>query len=133
MPDRIRNTARTYLCRSEECAPDDDQKAAVSMYLGKMGKSELPGYNHLIDLVGRMKESNVWKGTIKGYFFKGSVPTKMKSDIQAYARTAGWKTKTTKRMTKSGILWRSKGKKYLLIFAVYRGIGSKIYCSLTVI
>jgi hypothetical protein len=133
MPDSIRNTARTHLCRSKECSPDDDQMAAVSVYLGKMGKSDLAGYKHLLDLVGRMKESNVWKGAIKGYFFKGTIPTKMKSEIQSYARTAKWQSKTTKRMTKSGILWRTKGKKYLLIFAVYRGMGNKIYCSLTVI
>ena len=81
MAKSIRNSARTYLCRSSECAPDEDQMAAVSMYLGKGGKSNQGGYKHLIDLVGRMKESNVWKGSIKGYFFKGSIPTKMKSDI----------------------------------------------------
>lgn len=133
MAKSIRNTARTYLCRSEDCAPDEDQKAAVSMHLGKAGRANLPGYKHLMNLVGRMKESNVWKGSIQGYFFKGSIPTSMKSDIQAYARTAGWQAKTTKRMTKRGILWRSKGKRYLLIFATYRGAAGKIYCSLTII
>ena len=133
MAKSIRNSARTYLCRSSECAPDEDQMAAVSKYLGKGGKSNQGGYKHLIDLVGRMKESNVWKGSIKGYFFKGSIPTKMKSDIQSYAQSAGWQSKTTKRMTKRGILWRAKGKRYLLIFANYRGAGNKIYCSLTII
>jgi len=133
MAKSIRNSARTYLCRSENCAPDEDQMAAVSMHLGKSGKANLPGYKHLMDLVGRMKESNVWKGSIRGYFFKGSIPTGMKSNIQSYARTAGWQSKTTKRMNKRGILWRSKGKRYLLIFANYRGTGNKIYCSLTII
>lgn len=129
----IRNSARTFRCRSENCTPDEDQLAAVSMYLGKQGKAKLPGYKHLMDLVGRMKESNVWKGSIKGYFFKGSIPTSMKSDIQSYASAASWQKKTTKRMSKSGILWRSKGKRYLLIFASYRGMGNRIYCSLTII
>lgn len=133
MAQGIRNTARTKLCRSDECRPDDDQRAAVSVQLGKQGRAELPGYNRLMELVELMKESNVWKGSIKGYFFKGTVPTKVKSDIQAFARTAGWQQTTTKRMTKTGILWRTKGKKYLLIFASYRGLGNRIYCSLTVI
>jgi hypothetical protein len=133
MADKIRNTARTRACRTGECKPTEDQTAAVSIQLGKAGKSNLPGYNALMDLVGRMKESNVWAGTITGFFFKGTIPTKMKSDIQSYARTARWKTRVTPRMKKSGILWRSKGKKYLLIFSEYRGAGSRVYCSLTII
>ena len=132
MAESIRNSARTYLCRSRDCAPDEDQLAQVSMHLGMQGKSKLEGYNHLIKLVKKMKESNVWKSSIRGYFFKGTVPTGMKSDIQSYARSARWKSKTTKRMTKQGIMWRAGGKRYLLIFANFRG-GNRIYCSLTVI
>jgi hypothetical protein len=133
MPDKIRNTARQMKCRSSECKPSGDEMAAVSKHLGKAGKAQLPGHKHLVDLVGRMKESNVWKGSIKGYFFKGTVPTKMKSDIESYARTARWKVRPTPKTKKQGILWRERGKKYLLIFATYKGAGNRVYCSLTII
>lgn len=133
MPKPLRNSARTHRCRSEGCVPDGEQMATVSMYLGKAQKSKLAGYKHLLTLVGQMKESNVWQGNILGYFFKGTIPSRMKSAIREYMQTANWQTKTTKRMKKSGILWRSKGKRYLLIFANYRGMGDKIYCSLTII
>lgn len=133
MAEAIRNNARTKMCRSKECAPDEDQLATVSVQLGKAGKSKLAGFGHLMELVKSMKESNVWKGSIKGYFFKGTIPTKMKSEIDSYTKTSRWKNTTTKRMMKSGILWRSKGKRYLLIFGKYRGAGNRIYCSLTII
>lgn len=107
--------------------------AAVSKHLGKANKSILPGYEKLLQLVGMMKESNVWKGTIKGYFFKGTVPTKVKSDIEGYARTARWEIRQTPKTKKQGILWRDGGKKYLLIFATYKGLGNRVYCSLTII
>ena len=132
-PSPIRNSARTHLCRSKGCTPDEVQMATVSMHLGKAGKSELAGYKHLLTLITKMRESNVWRGSILGYFFKGTIPSRMKSAIREYAETARWQTKSTKRMTKSGIMWRSQGKRYLLIFANYRGMGNKIYCSLTVI
>jgi hypothetical protein len=133
MPQEIRNTARRKACRSSECKPSGDEMAAVSKHLGKAGKSQLPGYKSLMELVGMMKESNVWTGTIKGYFFKGTIPTKIKSDIEAYARTAKWKVRPTPKTKKQGILWREKGKKYLLIFATYKGVGNRVYCSLTII
>jgi hypothetical protein len=132
MPE-IRNTARKAKCRSNECKPSGEELAAVSKHLGKAGKNQLPGHKALVDLVAMMKESNVWKGSIKGYFFKGTVPTKMKSNIEAYARTARWKIRPTPRTKKQGILWRESGKKYLLIFATYKGIGNRVYCSLTII
>lgn len=103
------------------------------MYLGKDRKSDLAGHKHLIDILGMMKESNVWRGNIIGYFFKGMISSRMKSAIQEYARAARWQSKTTPRTVKQGILWRAQGKKYLLIVASYRGMGSKIYCSLTII
>lgn len=133
MPKEIRNTARRRACRSDECKPSGDEMAAVSTHLGKANKSQLPGYKALLQLVGMMKESNVWTGTIKGYFFKGTVPTKMKSDIEGYARTARWQLRPTPKTKKQGILWREKGKKYLLIFATYKGAGNRVYCSLTII
>lgn len=133
MPQEIRNTARRKACRSTECKPSSDEMAAVSKHLGKANKSKLPGYEKLLQLVGMMKESNVWKGTIKGYFFKGTVPTKVKSDIEGYARTARWEIRQTPKTKKQGILWRDGGKKYLLIFATYKGLGNRVYCSLTII
>ena len=133
MSKAIQNYARVQKCQSADCSPDSDQMAEVSMHLGKRGKSKMAGFNHLNKLVSMMKESNVWTGSIKGYFFRGTIPTKMKSEIQEYSRVAGWQSKTTKRMSKSGILWRAKGKRYLLIFATYRGMGNRIYCSLTII
>lgn len=133
MAKQIRNIARVKFCQSDDCSPSDDHRAEVSMHLGKNGKSKLPGFNHLNNLVSLMKESNVWGGKIRGYFFKGSITTKMKSEIQDFASSSGWKTKSTKIMTKRGILWRAKGKRYLLIFANYRGMGNRIYCSLTII
>lgn len=120
-------------CRSTECKPTPDQMAAVSKNLGKTNKSQLPGYADLMKLVGMMKESNVWEGRIKGYFFKGTIPTKMKSNIESYARTARWDIRNTPKTKKNGTLWRDGGKKYLLIFATYRGMGNRVYCSLTII
>lgn len=133
MPQEIRNTARRRACRSSECKPSGNEMAAVSKHLGKANKSQEPGYADLIKLVGMMKESNVWEGSIKGYFFKGTIPTKMKSNIESYARTARWEIRPTPKTKKQGILWRDKGKKYLLIFATYKGMGNRVYCSLTII
>jgi hypothetical protein len=107
--------------------------AAVSVHLGKAGKSQVDGYNELLQLVSMMKESNVWKGSITGYFFKGTIPTKMKSSIQAYTRTAMWEKRSTPKTMKQGTLWYERGKKYLLIFATYKGLGNRVYCSLTII
>lgn len=129
----LRNTAKIQKCRSADCSPNSDEMAEVSMRLGKSGKSKMAGFTHLNKLVSMMKESNVWTGSIKGYFFRGTIPTKMKSEIKEYSKVAGWQSKTTKRMSKSGIMWRAKGKRYLLIFANYRGMGNRIYCSLTII
>lgn len=133
MPQEIRNTARRRACRSSECKPSGKEMAAVSKHLGKANKSKHPGYADILALVGMMKESNVWKGSIKGYFFKGTIPTKMKSNIESYARTARWDIRLTPKTHKHGVLWRELGKKYLLIFATYKGMGNRIYCSLTII
>jgi len=136
----LRNNARTIGCRSRSCVPSADVKALIAAKLGRGGKSEDRGYKEILSLIDRMVESNVWGGSIKGYFFKGTVETGTRSAILSFARGNNWKQTTGKRIVKYGIIirggalgWLGLGKKHLLIFGYYRGTPNKIYCSLTII
>jgi len=103
--------------------------------LGKNGKSDSRGYKEVLQLVDLMKESNVWGGSTKGYFFKGSIDTSMKSAITSFANSNGWQRTMGQRIIKYGIIIRGgkQNKRHLLIFGYYRGTPNRVYCSLTII
>jgi hypothetical protein len=112
----------------------------ISAKLGRGGKSEQRGYEEILSLVSKMVESNVWGGNIKGYFFKGTIETGMRSAILSFARSNGWQQTTGKRIIKYGTIirggrlgWLGMGKKHLLIFGYYRGTPNRVYCSLTIL
>lgn len=138
MARATKNKAKTISCRSKSCAPSANVKALIAAKLGGRGKSENRGYSEILDLIDNMVESNVWGGNIKGYFFKGTVETGIRSAILSFARGNSWKQTTGKRIVKYGTIIRgnskgSFGKRHLLIFGYYRGTPNKIYCSLTII
>lgn len=136
MPTNLRNTARSKNCRSKGCAPSDEVKAMLASKLGRGGKSKTDGYKDLMTILGSMKESNIWEGSIEGYFFKGSIPTGMKSNIISFALTNGWKMTTGKRIVKYGKIYTGgtkRTRKHLLIFGFYRGGKGMAYCSLTIL
>jgi hypothetical protein len=130
-----RNNARVVACRTRTCAPASDVKALLAAKLGKDGKSDSRGYSDIITLVGKMKESNVWGGSIKGYLFKGSVDTSMKSGITSFATSNGWQRTNGNRIIKYGTIIRGgkSGRRHLLIFGYYKGTPNRVYCSLTII
>lgn len=104
--------------------------------LGSRGKSKSSGYAELMELIGLMKESNIWEGSIKGYFFKGNIPTSMKSKITSFALSNRWKVTNGVRIIKYGKIitgGTKRSAKHLLIFGQYRGGRGKVYCSLTIL
>lgn len=123
------------LCRSESCKVSDETKAILAMKLGARGKSKDNGYGELMSLVNAMKESNVWGGSIKGYFFKGRVDTSVRSAVVSYASSNKWQRTMGTRVIKYGIIVRGgKGnKRHLLIFGYHRKAQNKVYCSLTIL
>jgi hypothetical protein len=136
MASTLRNTARTKNCRSEGCSPSDEVKAILSSKMGRGGKSKDKGFNDLMTLIGAMKESNIWEGSIQGYFFKGNIPTSMKSSIMSFALNSGWKMTSGKRIVKYGKIYTGgtkRSRKHLLIFGYYKGGRGMAYCSLTII
>jgi len=135
MASKLRNYARTAMCRSESCKVDDDTKAMLAMKLGARGKNKSSGYDEIISLIGSMKESNVWGGSITGYFFRGTVDTKVRSGVTSYASSNKWQRTMGTRVIKYGTIIRGgKGnKKHLLIFGYHRKKQNKVYCSLTII
>lgn len=132
---KLRNYAKEMLCRSQSCKVDDETKAMLSMKLGARGKSKNSGYNELMSLVNAMKESNIWSGSIKGYFFKGRVDTSVRSAVVSYASANKWQRTMGTRVIKYGIIVRGgKGnKRHLLIFGYHRKAQNKVYCSLTIL
>jgi hypothetical protein len=110
-------------------------KALLATKLGKGGKSGSKGYKEILELVDAMKESNVWEGSTKGYFFKGTIDTSMKSAITSFAMSNGWQRTMGQRIIKYGIIVRGgkQNKRHLLIFGYYKGTPNRAYCSLTVI
>lgn len=132
---KIRNNARVTACRSRACAPTGEMKALLAVKLGKNGKSDNRGYNEILELVNLMKESNVWGGSTKGYFFKGKIDTSMRSAITSFAMSNGWQRTVGERIIKYGIIVRGgkQNRRHLLIFGYYKGVPNKAYCSLTVI
>lgn len=133
----VNNTARKFRCSSRTCAPSGEAKALIASELGKGGKSKDKGYADLLGLVESMKESNVWKGRIKGYLFRGDITTGMKSSITAFVVANGWQITLGERVIKYGTVIQGGrlNRKHLLIFGRYRtkGSGNKVYCSLTII
>ncbi len=132
---KLRNTAHTTACRTRTCAPSSDAKALLATKLGKNGKSNSKGYKEVLQLVDLMKESNVWGGSTKGYFFKGSIDTSMKSAIISFANSNSWQRTMGQRIIKYGTIIRGgkQNKRHLLIFGYYRGTPNRVYCSLTII
>lgn len=133
----ITNQAKQFRCFSRTCAPTGEAKALIASELGKEGGSKARGYSELLELVELMKESNVWKGRIKGYLFRGDITTAMKSAITAFVVSKGWQITLGERVIKYGTIIEGGrlNRKHLLIFGRYRtrGSGNKVYCSLTVI
>jgi len=84
-----------------------------------------------------MKESNVWKGRIKGYLFRGDITSAMKSAITGFVVNKGWQITLGERVIKYGTVIEGGrlNRKHLLIFGRYRTRDkpSTAYCSLTVI
>ena len=132
---KLRNNARVTLCKSESCKVADETQAAIAMKLGKNGKSKRRGYNEILSLIGSMKESNVWEGSIKGYFFKGRVDTSLRSAVVSFATSDRWQQTNGARVIKYGTIIRvGKGnKRHLLIFGYFRGSPNRAYCSLTIL
>ena len=132
---KLRNYAKEMLCRSESCKVSDETKAMLSMKLGARGKSSNRGYAQLLSLINAMKESNVWGGSIKGYFFRGRVDTSVRSAVVSYASANKWQRTMGTRVIKYGIIVRGgKGnKRHLLIFGYHRKAQNKVYCSLTIL
>lgn len=132
---KLRNNARVTACRTRTCAPSSEAKALIATKLGKNGKSDSKGYKEVLQLVDLMKESNVWGGSTKGYFFKGSIDTSMKSAITSFANSNSWQRTMGQRIIKYGTIIRGgkQNKRHLLIFGYYRGTPNRIYCSLTII
>ena len=134
---QIVNTARQFRCRTRTCAPSSEAKALLSSKLGARGKSNSKGYSEIMELVGLMKESNVWGAGLKGYLFRGDISTSMKSAVTSFAVSNRWQITLGRRIIKYGIIVRGGklNKRHLLIFGKYRGkgMGGKAYCSLTII
>ena len=131
----LRNQATKFRCRTRTCAPSGEAKALIASKLGARGKSASKGYRDILTLVDQMKESNVWEGSIKGYLFRGDIPTGMRSRITSFATSNGWMVTLGKRIVKYGTIIRGGklNRRHLLIFGYYRGGRGKVYCSLTVI
>ena len=135
MAKSLRNNARVTACRTRTCAPTGEMKALLAAKLGKNGKADSKGYKEILQLVELMKESNVWGGSTKGYFFKGTIDTSMRSAITAFAASNSWQRTMGQRIIKYGTIVRGgkQNKRHLLIFGYYRGTPNRAYCSLTVI
>lgn len=133
----ITNQAKQFRCFSRTCAPTGEAKALIASELGKEGGSKARGYPELLELVELMKESNVWKGRIKGYLFRGDITSAMKSAITAFVVSKGWQITLGERVIKYGTVIEGGrlNRKHLLIFGRYRtrGSGNKVYCSLTIL
>lgn len=133
----ITNQAKQFRCFSRTCAPTGDAKALIASELGKEGGSRARGYAELLELVELMKESNVWKGRIKGYLFRGDITSAMKSAITGFVVNKGWQITLGERVIKYGTIIEGGrlNRKHLLIFGRYRtrGSGNKVYCSLTIL
>ena len=132
---KLRNYAKEMLCRSESCKVSDETKAILAMKLGARGKSSNRGYAQLMSLINAMKESNVWGGSIKGYFFRGRVDTSVRSAVVSYASANKWQRTMGTRVIKYGIIVRGGklNKRHLLIFGYHRKTQNKVYCSLTIL
>lgn len=130
-----RNYARVMGCRSSTCAPSSTVQALLASKLGKSGKSETKGYTQLLSLVKKMKESNVWGGSITGYLFKGTIDTSTRSGIVSFASSNGWQQTNGRLIVKYGTIIRGgkQNKRHLLIFGYYKGKPNRAYCSLTII
>ena len=131
----LRNNARVVACRTRTCAPSGEARALIAAKLGRNGKSKDKGYQDILAIVEKMKESNVWDGNIKGYLFKGSISTSIRSSITSFATSDGWQRTNGKRIVKYGIIIRGgkTNRRHLLIFGYYRGTPNRVYCSLTII
>lgn len=131
----LRNQARQFRCRTRTCAPSGEAKALIASKLGARGKSASKGYEDILLLIEQMKESNVWKNNVKGFLFKGDIPTGMRSRITSFATSNGWMVTLGKRIVKYGTILRGGrlNRRHLLIFGYYRGNRGKVYCSLTII
>jgi hypothetical protein len=107
----------------------------LAMKLGADRKYNSRGYPEILSLINSMKESNVWSGSIRGYFFRGTVETKIRTAVISYASSNGWQRTVGTRIIKYGTIIRGgKGnKKHLLIFGYHRKRLNKVYCSLTII
>lgn len=81
-----------------------------------------------------MKESNIWGGSVRGYFFKSTLRGTDRRSILSFVSSKGWKLTTGRRVIKYGTYMRGgPGGDYLLIFGYYRGDSSNIYASLTIL
>lgn len=132
---KLRNNARVTLCKSASCKVEDETQAAIAMKLGRNGKNKRRGYQEILSLIGSMKESNVWDGSIRGYFFKGRVDTSLRSAVVSFATSDGWQQTNGARVIKYGTIIRvgKANKRHLLIFGYFRGSPNRAYCSLTIL
>lgn len=134
MPETLRNYARVSNCRSRTCAPSTPAKAFISTRLGRSGGDKVAGFQELMTLVASMKESNIWEGSVRGYFFKSTLRPTDRRNILSFVSSKGWKLTTGRRIVKYGTYMRGgPGGDYLLIFGYYRGDTSNIYASLTIL
>lgn len=132
--DTPRNYAQVRNCRSKTCAPSKPAKAFLSVKIGQYGASNYQGFKELMTLLSYMKESNVWEGRIRGYFFKGTMASSDRRNILSFVTRNRWKLTAGKRIVKYGMFIKGgPGGNYLLIFGYYRGDASQVYASLTIL
>jgi hypothetical protein len=132
--ESIRNYARVTNCRSKSCSPSNPAKAFLSAKVGQYGASNYQGFDQLMSVVANMKESNIWGGSVRGYFFKGTVKGTDRRNILSFVSRSGWKLTTGRRIVKYGkFIKGGPGGNYLLIFGYYRGDASQVYASLTIL
>ncbi len=135
MAKSLRNNARVVSCRSKTCSPSSEARALLALKLGRNGKSESKGYQEILSIIEKMNESNVWGGQVKGYFFRGTIDTSMRSAIVSFATSNGWQRTNGTRIIKYGTIVRGgkQNRRHLLIFGYYKGTPNRVYCSLTII
>jgi hypothetical protein len=132
--ETLRNYARVKNCRSKSCSPSNPAKAFLSAKVGSRGGADYKGFDELMSLVANMKESNIWGGGIRGYFFKGTLKGTDRRNILSFVSGSGWKLTTGRRIVKYGrFIKGGPGGNYLLIFGYYRGDASQVYASLTIL
>ena len=105
------------------------------MKLGRAGKNKIRGYEDILSLIGAMKESNIWGGGIRGFFFKGRVETSIRSNVVSFASSNRWQQTNGTRVIKYGKIIRvgKTNKRHLLIFGYFRKSPNTVYCSLTIL